>query len=61
MPPKVPYLSEHRPFVESVFTRNQELAGLRRKFEAALEEGNVAGARELSQRIGSELVDRIAI
>lgn len=61
MPPKVPYSSAHSPFVESIFKRNQELAELRRKFESALEVGDVAGARELRERIGSEMVDLIAI
>ncbi len=61
MPPKVPYSSAHRPFVESVFKRNQELVDLRKEFESALEEGDVVSARELSEEIGTELVDLILI
>ena len=61
MPPKVPYTSAHRPFVESVFKRNRELARLRGKFDSTLQAGDVVGARELSERIGSDLVDLIAI
>ena len=61
MPPKVPYTFAHRPFVESVFKRNRELARLRRKFDSTLQAGDVIGARESSERIGSELVDLIAI
>lgn len=61
MPPKVPYSSAHRPFVESVFKRNRGLMVLRREFESALEEGEVVIAQELGERLGSELVDLTAI
>ena len=61
MPAKVPYGPSHRPFIESIFSRSADLADLRREFESTLKTDDLAGARELSEKIGSELVDRIAI
>ena len=61
MPAKVPYGPSHRPFVESIFSRDEKLEELRRKFESALKTEDLAGARELSEKIGWDLFDRIAI
>ena len=61
MPAKVPYGPSHRPFVESIFSRDEKLEELRRKFESALKTEDLAGARELSEEIGLDLFDRIAI
>ncbi len=61
MPPKVPYGPLHRPFIESIFSRDMELGAVRRKFEMALGKGAIAEARELSKKIGVELASRIAI
>ncbi len=61
MPPKVPYGPSHRPFVESVFNRDPELADVRREFESALKAGDLDFARELSEKIGLGLVSRTAV
>jgi len=50
MPPKVPYGPSHRPFVESVFNRDPELAGVRREFDSALKTGDLDLARELRRQ-----------
>jgi len=60
-PAKVPYGPSHRPFIESIFSRSADLEDLRREFESTLKTADLAGAKELSEKIGSELVDRIAI
>ena len=60
-PAKVTYGPSHRPFVECVFSRDSELAGLRSGFESALKSEDLVGAQELSENIGMELVNRIAI
>ncbi len=61
MRPKVPYGPSHRPFVESVFNRDPELADVRREFESALKAGDLDLARELSEKIGLGLVSRTAV
>lgn len=61
MPPKVPYGPSHQPFIESIFSRDPELLKVRRTFESALNEGEIAEARGLSGLVGDALVNRIAI
>ena len=61
MPPKVPYGPFRRPFIESIFSRDQELVEVRRKFESALRKGAIARARKLNEKVGAELVSRISI
>ena len=61
MPPKIPFGPIHRPFIESIFSRDSELAETRREFELALGKGAIAEARKLSKNIGMELASRIAI
>ena len=61
MPEKVRYGASHRPFVGSVFSGDPDLEELRREFELALNKEDSAEARELSEKIGSELVNRTAI
>ena len=56
-----PYGPIHRPFIESIFSRDSELAETRREFELALGKGAIAEARKLSKKIGMELASRIAI
>ena len=61
MRPKVRYGPSHRPFIESIFSRDLELAETRKEFELALGKGAIAEARKLSKKIGVELASRIAI
>ena len=61
MAPRVAYGPSHRPFVESIFSKDPELAGLRTEFESALNNGELAEARGLSEKISLTLLDRIAI
>lgn len=61
MAPKISYGPLHRPYVESIFSRDLLLSDVRRKFESALGEGDVDAAGELRVRIGAALVSRIAI
>ena len=60
MPPKVPYGPLHRPFIESIFSRDLELTETRKEFELALSKGAIAEARKLSKKVGAELASRIA-
>ena len=55
------YGPSHRPFVESIFSRDPEMEGLRNEFESALNEGDLAEAEKLSEKIGTGLVGRIVI
>ena len=48
-------------FVESVVSREPKLEDLRREFESALKAKDLVGAQKLSEKIRSELVNRIAI
>jgi len=61
MPPKVPYGPIHRPLIESIFSRDSELAETGREFELALGKGAIVEARKLSNKIGMELASRIAM
>jgi len=61
MPPKVAYSPKHQPFVESIFRRDLELDEVRRKFESALNKGEITEATNLSKKIGLGLARRIAI
>ncbi|MBC8281126.1 MAG: hypothetical protein H8E48_10105 [Chloroflexi bacterium] len=59
--PRVNYGPKHQPFVESVFKRDPEIAAIRRKFESALNKGEITEARELGEKIGQILFNRIVI
>ena len=59
--PKVRYGASHQPLIESILSRDLELAAVRRKFEIALGKGAIAEARKLSKKIALELASRIAI
>ncbi len=61
MRPKVCYGPSHRPFIESIFSRDLELAETRKEFEIDLGKGAIAEARKLSKKIGVELASRIVI
>ena len=61
MPPKVAYGPKHQPFVESIFRRDPVLGEVRRKFESALNKGEVTDAKALGEKIEIDLISRIAV
>ena len=60
-PPRVPYGPIHQPFVESIFSRDRELADLRAEFKSAISKCDITKAKTLSGKIGEGLVSRITI
>ena len=60
-PPRVRYGPMHHPFVESIFTRDQELTNVRAEFKSAIDKNDISGAKILIEKIGEGLVGRIAI
>ena len=60
-PPRVRYGPMHHPFVESIFTRDPELANIRVEFKSAIGKNDISRAMILSKRLGEGLVGRIAI
>ena len=61
MSPRAPYGPTDQLFVESIFSRDLELADIRARFNSALKKGKIAEARKLSEKVGEALVGRIAI
>jgi len=61
MSPKVAYGPSYRPFIESVFSRDPELKEIRIELKKALDVGEIAEAKRLSEMVGAALVQRIAI
>ena len=59
--PKFAYGPKHQPFVESIFKRDTKLGEVRRKFESALEKGEITDAKALSEKIEMDLISRIAV
>ena len=59
--PRVRYGPMHHPFLESIFTRDPELANIRTEFKSAIGKNDISRAKMFSKRIGEGLVDRIAI
>ena len=60
-PPRVRYGPMHHPFVESIFSRDEGLTGLRAEFEWAIGRNDISRAKVLSEKICQELLGRIAI
>ncbi len=60
-PPKVRYGPMHHPFVESIFSRDQELTNIRAEFKSAIDKDEIFPAMILSGKIVEGLVGRIAI
>ncbi|MCH7552521.1 MAG: hypothetical protein IIC82_00780 [Chloroflexi bacterium] len=61
MSPRAPYGPTDQLFVESIFSRDLELADIRARFNSALKKGKIAEARKFSEKVGEGLVSRIAI
>ena len=60
-PPRVRYGPRHHPFVESIFSRDQELTNIRAEFKSAIGQDEISRAKILSGKIVEGLVSRIAI
>lgn len=61
MSPKVAYGPSQRPYIESIFRRDPDLAEGRRKFDLSLVKGHIAEARTMSAFLGEALDDRVAV
>ena len=61
MAPKVAYGPSQRPYIESIFRRDPDLAEGRRKFDLSLKKGHIAEARTMSALLGEGLDDSIAV
>jgi len=60
-PPRVRYGPAHQPFIESIFSRDQELAGLQAEFKSAIKRNDIARVMILYEKISEGLLERIAI
>ena len=59
--PRIRYGPTQQPFVESIFSRDRNLASVRKAFESAIGEGDLEYAEMLSKKIGEGMVGRISI
>ena len=60
-PSRVRYGPKHQLFIESIFSRDPDLADVKKALESAISKGDIDKARMLSKKVWEGLASRIAI
>ena len=60
-PSRVRYGPKHQPFIESIFSRDPDLADVKKALESAISQGDIDTAKMLSKKVGEGLASRISI